>query len=185
MDNYSFVPAAPISHSVELYTARFLVQGAISGPFKRMSDLFNQRETAFLAVDEAMLTPMGQQAEARKLTTPIMMRKDHIHIVAPAPEPPASQGQDTGKEATAPSTREFYVQKNSSPCYVLTDTFVIHGECHLRLGTDLKTLLEVGDAFLPITNSVISLLGRPNTPWRRDLVLVNKQKLEVMYLLDA
>jgi hypothetical protein len=105
--------------------------------------------------------------------------------VAAAPQAanPSDESAQTG--ALGGAAREFFVQKNSSPCYVLTDTFVIHGQCYLRQGTNLQTLLEMGDDFFPITNPTISLLARPNAPWRRDLVLVNKEKLEVIYLVEA
>lgn len=182
MDTFSFIQASPISHNVELYTARFLVQGAISGPFKRTSDLLNHRESRFVMVDTATITPVGQQSEGRKLSTTVMMIKSHIHLVATAPQEPAPQNQS---DARGGSGREFYVQKTSFPCYALTDTYVIFGHCHLRQGTNLQTLLELGDTFLPITNPTISLLGRANAPsWKRELVLVNKEVLEVIYLAE-
>ena len=189
MDSFSFVPSSPISHNVELYTARLLVQGMITGPFKRTSDLLNHRESKFVMVEDAALTPVGQQGELRKLSTAVMMRKNLIQIAAAAgagaqqASSPAGGATRTGPSGAA--SREFFVQKNSSPCYVLTDTYVIFGQCYLRQGTNLQTLLEMGDDFLPITNPTISLLARPNAPWRRDLVLVNKETLEVMYLVDA
>jgi hypothetical protein len=184
MDSFTFVPVAPISHSVELYTARLLVQGTIAGPFKRTSDLLNHRESNFVTVDKAALMPVGQQGDSRKLSTPIMMNKGNIHMVAAAPQArPPGEGAQAGAKGS--EGREFYVQKDVYPCYALTDTFVIHGQCHVRQGTNLQTFLEVGDIFLPITNPTISLLARPNAPWRRDLVLINKEKLEVMYLVET
>ncbi|HKP51408.1 MAG TPA: hypothetical protein VJ183_02020 [Chloroflexia bacterium] len=183
MDSFTFLPS-PISHSVELYTTRLLVQGLITGPFKRISDLLNHRESHFAMVDQAALMPLGQQVEARKLTTSIMMNKGNIHLVAATPQArPPGEGAQPGTKAG--EGREFYVQKDIYPCYALTDTFVIHGHCHVRQGTNLQTFLEVGDIFLPITNPTISLLVRPNAPWKRDLVLVNKEKLEVMYLVET
>jgi len=113
-----------------------------------------------------------------------MMNKGNIHMVAAAPQArPPGEGAQPGAKGS--EGREFYVQKDVYPCYALTDTFVIHGQCHVRQGTNLQTFLEVGDIFLPITNPTISLLARPNAPWRRDLVLINKEKLEVMYLVET
>ncbi len=183
MDSFTFVPSAPISHNVELYTARFLVQGSISGPFKRTSDLLNQREGHFVKVDQAALTPLGQQSELRKFTTPIMVTKSHLHLVAISPQGPGAQVQETQSHVTGHLNREFYIQKTSFPCCAITDALVVQGECHLRRDTDLQILLASGDVFFPITNSVITLVGRSNAPWRRELVLINKEQLEAMYLL--
>jgi hypothetical protein len=182
MDTFSFVPSAPISHNVELYSARFLVQGAISGPFKRTSDLLNHRERRYVTVDGATITPVGQQSEGRKLSTSLMMSKGHIHVAATAPQEPSPQSQP---QAPGPPNREFYVQKTIFPCYALTDTYIIFGQCHLRQGTNLETLLELSDTFVPITNPTVSLLGRPSASWKRELVLVNKEALEVMYLVEG
>lgn len=180
MDTFTFVPTAPISHNVEMYTERFLVQGVISGPFKRTSDLLNHREHSFIAVEQASILPLGQQADPSQLSTPVMISKRHLHLVATAPY--ALEPQPQGATPAGGSGREFFVQKTSYACYALTDTFVIFGQCHLRQGTDLQVLLELGDPFLPITNTTVSLLARQNAIWKRDLVLVNKENIEVMYL---
>ena len=182
MDNFTFVPSAPISHNVEMYTERFLVQGIVRGPFKRTSDLLNHREHSFIAVEEASILPLGQQADPSKLSTPVMISKNHLHLVATAPYMPDAQPQGGSPAGGGTSGREYYVQKDIYACYALTDTFVIFGQCHLRQGTNLQTLLEIGDTFLPITNTTVSLLARPSAIWKRDLVLVNKTSIEVMYL---
>jgi hypothetical protein len=196
MDTFTFMPTAPISHNVEMYTERFMVQGIIVGPFKRTSDLMNHRENTYIAVEQAIISPVGQQPESESgsetMTTPVMLNKDHLHIVTIAPYAPA--GQPSGPLTSGPlasppqmptmSSREMFVQKNSFLCYALTDTFVIHGYCHLRQDTNLQVLLEIGEPFLPITNPTISLLARPNAPWKRDLVLLNKANIEVMYLAE-
>lgn len=185
MDNYTFVPSAPISHNVELYTARFLVQGSVSGPFARTSDLLNHRESRFVKVDQAILTPIGQQTELRKMITPLMVNKSHLHLVAISPQPPDTQNLDSQILATGNLSRQLHVQKESHHCYALTDTFIIQGECHLRRDTDLQAFLERGDDFFPITNPTITLLDRSNATWRRELVLVNREQLEGMYLVEA
>jgi hypothetical protein len=39
----------------------------------------------------------------------------------------------------------------------------------------------VGDAFIPITHTTIFLVARVSHSWQRDLVIVNKEKIEAMY----
>ena len=172
------------THNVELYTARFFVQGTISGPFKRTSDLVNFKNQSFFIVQDASITNLGQAGEPRKLSTPLIVGRSHIHLVAIAPQETPAQEQPASAHGpgTAPTTgREFFVSKTPVSCYGLTDTFIIHGTSHLLQGTTLEKFIEMGDTFVPLTNVTVYLAARPTNPWRRDLVIVNKNKLEVFY----
>lgn len=185
MDHFISGPSGPTSHSVELYTAQFFIQGSISGPFKRTSDLINRRDKDFFAVLNAGLTPLGQaSATTNKVATPVMVGRDHVQFVATASQPSqTAQGQPPGSAAS--QGREYYIQKMSHACYALTDTFIIYGHCHLLSGTTLENLLVIPDPFIPLTKATIYLVARPNASWQRDLVVVNKAKLEVIYLVEG
>lgn len=179
-----FSPLGQITHNVELYTARFFVQGTISGPFRRTSDLVNLKDRGFFIVQDASITNLGQAGEPRKLATPLIVGRSHIHFVAIAQQEPPAQDRPAsgGGQGAAPTTgREFFVPKTPVPCYGLTDTFIIHGTSHLLQGTTLESFIEMGDTFVPLTNVTVYLAARPTNPWRRDLVIVNKNKLEVFY----
>lgn len=185
MEEYTSVPSGPISHSVELYTARLFIQGAISGPFKRTSDLINRRDRDFFAVNEATVTALGQATNApQKIAAPVQVGRDHIHFVATIPQQP-SQPQAPSQTQTLSPGREYYVHKQPIACYALTDTFIIHGQCHLLSGATLDTLLQSHDPFIPLTKATIYLIARPNASWQRDLVVVNKEKLEVIYSTEG
>ena len=173
-----------ISHDVELYTSRLLVQGSISGPFKRLSDLVNQREQDYLTVEDAAISALAQSANLKKLGMPVMIGRSHVHFVTVASEPQAPPGPDqpTGTGQSAP--REFYVQKLVLPCYALTDTFVIFGHCYLLKGATLQNLLDLSNTFVPLTKATIYMVSQPNISWKRNVVIVNKEQLEVMYLAD-
>ena len=181
MDLFSTTPPEAIAHSVELYTRRFLIQGTIHGPFKRTTDMMNRREPAFLLVRDASITPIGQ-TEPKKRSTPIMVRRSQVQFASIIP-------QDTGTSALSQSMaggpREYAVKKVPHPCYALTDVFVVHGFCHLLEGSKLDNLLEAPDMFIPLTGATIYLVARPATSWKRDLVIVNKEYIEVMYLAEA
>ncbi|HUP27601.1 MAG TPA: hypothetical protein VM409_04130 [Chloroflexia bacterium] len=179
MDDLTYTPSASNSHRLELYTERFFIEGDVLGPFKRLSDLLNRRESNYLSVERAALTPLGQSAEPRKFDTPISVGRTHMHFAAPVEEGNPAQS------STAPG-REFYVQKSSHSCYVLTDTFVIRGQCYLHKDTTLHNLLDRPDMlFVPITEATLFLVARPNAAWKRNLVLVNKEKIEVIYLTES
>ena len=168
----------PYNHGVEIYTDGLYVHGTLSGPFKRVTDLINRRDEDYLLVYEASITPVGQSASPRKLATPVLVGRSHVHIVASSP---GGGAQPAGE--TAP--REFYVPKQPVPCYALTDTFAVYGTAHLLQGSTLDSFLRVGDAFVPITGATIYLNSMPGTPWQRELVVLNKAKVQVMYVLDA
>ncbi len=188
MQEYSVVPSGPISHSVELYTARLFIQGSISGPFKRTSDLLNRRDRDFFNVSGALVTPLGQtNATPQKIAAPVQVGRDHIHFVATIPRQSeqSQQPQAPGQTRSLGPGREYYVHKQAVNCYALTDTFIIHGQCHLLPDATLESLLQVHDAFIPITRATIYLIARPNSPWQRELVVVNKEKIEVIYPTEA
>lgn len=181
MEEYSVVPSGPISHSVELYTARLFIQGSISGPFKRTSDLINRRDRDFFNVSDALITALGQaSATPQKIASPVQVGRDHIHFVATIPQQ-AQRPQAPGQSPALGPGREYYVHKQAVNCYALTDTFIIHGQCHLLAGATLESLLQVHDPFIPITKATIYLIARPNASWQRELLVVNKEKIEVIY----
>ena len=184
MDDFSYTPSAMHSHGIEVYTARFYIEGEISGPFKRMSDLMNRREANYLSVQGAVVAPMDQTAQPKRFEMPISVGKSHIHF-ASSPEKPAAAPNEGDMQRGIPIGREFYVQKKPYPCYALTDTFVIRGQCYLNEGVTLQSLLDRPDMlFLPITDAAIYMVARPNISWQRKLVIVNKDKIEVIYLTE-
>jgi Family of unknown function (DUF6812) len=185
MDEFSTVAAGPITHSVELYTARLFIQGSISGPFKRTSDLINRRDRNYFNVSEASITPLGQVPSAsNKMLSPVIVGRDHVHLAATPPHVtearPTRQLGGTGTLAG----REYFVQKQPHACYALTDTFIVYGHCHLLPGTTLENLLNTPDPFIPFTKATIYMLSRPQNPWQRELVVVNKEKMEAFYLAE-
>lgn len=182
MDQSTSIPAGATSHNVELYTARLFIQGTIFGTFKRTSDLINRGDRDFFTVINAGLTPLGQTSvTTNRVATPVMVGRDHVHFVAIAPQ--VTPGQQ-GSAANTPG-REQYVLKSPLPCYALTDTFIIYGHCHLLSGTSLENLLAIPDPFIPLTKATIYLIARPTAAWQRDLVVVNKTRLEVIYLVTS
>ena len=184
MDDNSYTPSALHVHGIEIYSARFYIQGDISGPFKRMSDLMNRRDVNYLAVQGAIVAPLDQASQPKRFETPISVGKSHIHF-ASSPELPATPSKPDEMQRGIPIGREFYVQKTPYPCYALTDTFVIHGKCYLNEGVTLQSLLDRPDMlFLPITEAAIYMVTRANISWQRNLVIVNKEKIEVIYLTE-
>ena len=168
----------PYNHGVEIYTDGLFVSGTLSGPFKRLTDLINRRDEEYMLVYEASITPVGQAANPRRLATPVLVGRSHVHIVAGSP----GAGAQPQAEAVP---REFHVPKTPVPCFALTDTFSVYGTAHLLQGSTLDSFLRVGDIFVPVTGTTIYLNSMPGTPWQRQLVVLNKAMVQVMYVLDA
>src|SRR5687768_2211172 len=184
MDDLTYAPSALHVHDIELYTARFYIEGEITGPFKRMSDLMNRRDVGYISVHGAVVAPLEQTSQPKRFEMPISVGKSHMHF-ASSPETPAAPAKPQTMQRGIAIGREFYVQKTPYPCYALTDTFVIRGQCFLNEGVTLQSLLDRSDIlFVPITDASIYLVTRPNISWQRNLVIVNKEKIEVIYLTE-
>ena len=57
--------------------------------------------------------------------------------------------------------------------------------CYLLEGSSLENLIEVADFFLPLTNATFYLGNSSAASMQRELVIVNKEKVQAMYLLPA
>ena len=168
------------AHHLEIYTGNVLVEGTVSGPFARLTDLVNRGDRNYMVVQDASLAALNNQNNRSRLSMPALVRRDQVHFVANVPDPATLQAQKQ-----PPALREFYVRKDAVACYVLTDTFAIYGYCHLLAGTTLENLLETGTSFVPLTDATIYLNSLPGAPWQRDLVVLNKEKMQMIHILET
>ena len=182
MDSSILIPdALHLVHHVEVCTARFLVRGNISGPYRRTSDLLNNRDDDFLIVDDPVISPASQSGEPQQLTSSLLLGRHAIHFVSLLALDATGEEQDN-LTTTQNLSRDFVVTKRALPCYVLTDTYIIHGACHMVPDVTLKQYLETSATFISITQPTIYLATHTSTSWQRELVIVNKEKIEGMYL---
>ncbi|MEO8287427.1 MAG: hypothetical protein ABI670_13460 [Chloroflexota bacterium] len=182
MDTFTSFPQKSLKrHDLETYTSDLEIQGVIFAAFGRVSDMVNRKDRDYIVVQEARITPLGQTPNQRALTTPLMVAQQHVHFISVAPqydEPAAPKQQD------AQHGRDFVIKKVPTLCYVLTDTFVIYGRCHLLHGANLENLLETGGYFIPITDATVYLKSPTAATWFRELVILHKEKIQVMYVID-
>jgi hypothetical protein len=111
-----------------------------------------------------------------------MVRRSQVQFAAIAPQDTSTQ---TLSKTMAGGQREYAVRKVPHGCYALTNIFVIRGFCHLLEGSTLDNFLESPDLFMPMTGANIYLVSRPAISWTRDLVIVNKGYIEVIYLSEG
>lgn len=184
----SFVSATTqVSHKMELYTDHLLIQGIVMAPFKRTTDLLNQGETEFMAVQNALITPLGQQPAQKPIEGQVMVGRKRLHFAVEmlsdeATDDPGGLNARTGHITDDLYGREAYVKKNNFPCFAITGTYAIYGYCHLRPETTLENLLRGADIFIPITKATIYLVAHTNITWQREVVVVNRNMLSAMYL---
>jgi hypothetical protein len=181
MDSFSPLTTSNLNiHNLEVYTANLVIQGNASGPFRRATDLVNRKDRDYMMLQEARLTPIGRQPNPNVLTTPLMVARQHTHLVALGPQPePEHTTSGLGQ------VRESGVRKVAYPCYMFTEVYVVVGQCHLVEGSTLENLLAVSELFVPITNVTLYINSLPNAPLQRDLVIINKEKIQAMYLIPT
>jgi hypothetical protein len=207
MDNFSLLTTSNlVTHSLEIFTASLAIQGNATGPFGRASDLVNRKDRDHITLQDARVTPLGRQPNPAPLATPLIVARQHVHLVALAPQSDAenvsgtltsgtlaSGGLSSGSLASgtlasgglAGRFRESGVRKYPFPCYILTDVYVVVGQCHLIEGATLEGLLDSSDLFIAITVAAIYINSAPAAPLQRELVIINKEKIQAMYLTPS
>jgi hypothetical protein len=181
MDDFSPLTTSDLHlHHLEIFTPNLVIQGDSTGPFHRASDLVNRKDRDYILLDGARITPLGRPVNSNPLTTPLMVARHHTHLIAIGlePEPEHTTG-GLGQY------RESAVHKIPHPCYMLTEVFVLVGEVHMVEQSSLENLMAVSDLFLPITNATIYINSMPNNPLSRELVMINKDEIQAMYLMPS
>jgi hypothetical protein len=181
MDSFSSLTTSSLNiHHLEVFTANLAIQGDATGPFRRASDLVNRKDRDYLIMENARITPVGRPANSNPLTTQLMVARQHIHLVALPPQP--EQENTTGSLG---QPRESGVRKMAYPCFMITDTYAVVGQCHMVEGGTLENLMAISELFLPLTAATVYISSMTNTPLPRDLVIISKDKIQAMYLMPS
>jgi hypothetical protein len=185
MDNFAPLTTSSLNiHALELYTANLAIRGNTTGPYRRSSDLLNRKDRDYIILQNASITPLDRQpvrpSSSASLSTPLLVARQHVHLVSLSAQPePENTTSGLGQY------REFTVRKTPIPCCMMTDVYVVMGQCYLLEGSSLENLMEVADFFLPLTNATFYLSNSSAASMQRELVIVNKEKVQAMYLLPA
>src|SRR5258708_6583291 len=139
MDSFSPLTTSNLNiHHLEVFTASLVIQGDSTGQFRRASDLVNRKDRDYILMDNARMTPLGRQANPNPLTTMLMVARQHIHLVALAPQPePENTTGNLGQQ------REAGVHKIPYPCFMLTHIYAVVGECYMVAGTTIENLMAL------------------------------------------
>ena len=145
MDNFAPLTTSSLNiHPLELYTSNLAIRGNTTGPYRRSSDLLNRKDRDYIILQNANITPLNRQPGPTSLSTSLLVARQHIHLVALSAQPePENTTGGLGQY------REFAVRKIPVPCCMMTDVYVIMGQCYLLEGSSLENLMEIADLFLP------------------------------------
>src|SRR5436190_2076135 len=87
MDSFSPLDTSNMTtHVLEIFTANLIIQGTSTGPFLRASDMVNRKDRDHINVDGARITPIGRQANPAPLGTPLILARQHVHLVSLPPQ---------------------------------------------------------------------------------------------------
>jgi hypothetical protein len=181
MDNFSPLTTSSLNiHSLEIFTANYVVQGNATGPFRRASDLVNREDRDYIMLQEARITPIGRPPAQAPLPTQLMVARPHIHFVSLPPQP-----EPEHTTAGLGQYRDSAARKTPVPCCMMTDSYVITAQCYMQEGSTLENLLAMSDLFFSLTGATIHMNGVPSNPLQRELVIINKELIQAMYLMGA
>jgi hypothetical protein len=208
MDSYGTTDTSLNSHQVEIYTANLFIHGNMLGPFTRTADLINRRDFDNFHVQDVSMASLGYSASPRQIGHPLIVARSHIHMVAvfateentsdPMLSGPLTSSSLTSSSLnsgsltspltgglsgrlTKPTFHEHRPMRVARPCFAFTSSFVISGLCHLMEGTTIEQLLDGQNIFFHLTQVTAYLTSQPNSPWRRDLVMINKNQIQAVY----
>src|SRR6266550_351514 len=127
MDNFAPLTTSSLNiHALEIYTSNLAIRGNTTGPYRRSSDLLNRKDRDYIILQNASITPLNRQPGPTSLSTPLLVARQHIHLVSLSAQPePEHTTSGLGQY------REPAVRKTPVPCCMMTDVYVIMGQCHL------------------------------------------------------
>ncbi len=165
------------THGSELYFERVMVRGDVDViPYRRFTDMLNQKERAFLVVRKGLSQPAER---------PIGEQEGQYDIIVPRLSVLCAT---VFQEATAPRSfnpAEYRIKKEPQACFVAFGPYAALGYFHVRAGLNLVEMMEIlQDDYLPITSANLYFLSQPQTPPRSlDLLVVNRHRIEAFYLM--
>ena len=165
------------THGSELYFERVMVRGYVDViPYRRFTDMLNQKERAFLVVRNGL----SQLAEQ-----PPSEQDGQYDIIVPRTSVLCAT---VFQEATPPRSfnpAEYRIKKEAQACFVAFGPYAALGYFHVRAGLNLVEMMDIlQDDYLPLTTANLYFLSQPQTPPRSlDLLVVNRHRIEAFYLM--
>jgi len=159
-----------VSADLHLYTAVQLVAGHADGRGRRLSDVLNDRDSAFLTLHEAALYDLLDQGEASVTIERLTIRKSAVQLAV------LSDPLDLLRPRVP--TQLVAIE-------VATSFFRVHGSLH-RTATDPANLEQFlsghSRRFLAISNATIRCLPNPQFDAKAATVLINTEQVHCWWV---
>jgi hypothetical protein len=168
--------SASQTHPLEIHTDQILIEGTVTLPFRRVTEIMNSADRDFLSIDGARIAPLVNLSQVSRSTAPVtLVRRLQVRYVATYTDP--ARVRPPGAEFSG-------VQKVPTACYGFLGPFVFHAHLYMRPGTSLMEVLETGaEQFVPLTRATVYLASRPDLPPRQhEVIIINREFLDAIYL---
>jgi len=157
-----------INYQIVIFTNRHTITGDLILKDKRLSDHINERVDTMLGLRNVTVARLENPAQPLYSMPTAVVPKSSIVLIF---EPP--------QNAIPPSNRFFgYTKKEKHEVFLIMDSMEIRGVLHTLFNPDFRlVLVNLPDAFQPITNAVIRLEANPTLVVRQDTILFNTQRV--------
>lgn len=160
--------------AVEVYTGTHQIVGFLSTEQGRLSDTLNYELPHILVLTDVSSKPLEQPDQPPVRGT--LMHIDTMTIAFTVPRGPELSLEERQQ------TRDFeYQEKQLHRVVVKVPPFEFEGYLHLPKGNDVeRSLWSLTPAFIPLTDARVTLSGRPDLTWHKELVILNRRKAQIM-----
>ncbi len=162
-------------YQVVVFTYRHSITGVLALKDKRLSDHVNERVDTMLILRNVTVARLEDPAHPlHKMQTAVIPKSGIVVIF----EPP--------QQAVPPSNRFFgYVKKDKHDVFIVLDGMEVHGILHTQNNPDFRrVLVNLTDAFIPITQATVRLEANPSLVIRQEAILINTQRVRYVAEMD-
>ena len=164
---------------IEVYTDTHFIVGRLSTTEGRLSDTLNYELPHILGLTDVSSRPLEDPG-----ASPMRGSFMHINTVAIAFAVPRTPEPDLEERL---QTRMFeYVDKERHKAVVRATPFQFEGYLHLPKGDDVqRSLWNLTPAFIPISDTRVTLSDRPEIVWHKEIIILNRRKAQIMLPRDG
>ncbi len=160
---------------IAAFTHNYLFRGVVLTGTRRLSDVVNDRITAYMEISEARVYNLTKPDKPVFTAAELYLKKERIEAIAIL------------KEETFASTRRLYsfVPKERVPAMLFLRAIEIGGNIHKQSKRGATgPLSREGEAFIPVTDATLVSTLNPRVKVSAATVLVREDALDGYYLAE-